>query len=514
MPVLDLRMLVARLADRRHGRTEANVQSDLHMLLTLAPLDLGDSDLEDIVLESPAGQRRRIDVEAGLTVFEVKRDLRVGNVKAEAVQQLTGYVADRTSTMRQRYVGVLTDGAEWHLYHLVGGTLVEASTVTVDPASPDVEGLFVWLEGVLATAERITPTPQEIVRRLGAESPAHALDALDLTSLYQVHRELPSVKLKRELWAKLLTTALGTAFADEDRLFVEHTLLVITAEVISHAVVGFDPAEPSIPAITLVQGALFAQAQIAGVVEADFFDWVVEVPGGDRFVKTLARRLARFAWGEIEHDVMKVLYESIIGSETRHRLGEYYTPDWLADELVSATVTEPLQQRVLDPGCGSGTFLFHAVRRYLAAADEAGMVTPDAILGVTTHVVGVDVHPVAVTLARVTYLLAIGMRRLQEADRPAFAVPVYLGDSVQWGRSAAPCSARLPSASQPTASSSSATSCASQSACSPTPATSTNSLPNSPTGLPAAGQAPPSPHWPPRSDGSRSESPRVLWRLG
>jgi hypothetical protein len=70
MPALDLRILVARLADRRPGRTEANVQSDLHMLLTLAPLDLGDEHLEDIVLESPAGQRRRIDVEAGLTVFE------------------------------------------------------------------------------------------------------------------------------------------------------------------------------------------------------------------------------------------------------------------------------------------------------------------------------------------------------------------------------------------------------------------------------------------------------------
>jgi hypothetical protein len=65
MPAVDLRVLVARLADRRQGGTEANVQSDLHMLLTVAPLDLGDSDLQDIVLESPAGQRRRIDERQG-----------------------------------------------------------------------------------------------------------------------------------------------------------------------------------------------------------------------------------------------------------------------------------------------------------------------------------------------------------------------------------------------------------------------------------------------------------------
>src|SRR5436853_3370589 len=111
----EVRQLVARLADRHSGRTEANVQSDLHMLLAAGPLDLGEDKLQDIILESPAGQRRRIDVEAGFTVFEVKRDLRAGKVRADAVTQLAGYVAARVNAMQQRYVGVLTDGAEWHL---------------------------------------------------------------------------------------------------------------------------------------------------------------------------------------------------------------------------------------------------------------------------------------------------------------------------------------------------------------------------------------------------------------
>lgn len=78
--IVDLRRLASGMADRRPGRTEANVQSDLHLLLTAADLDLGEHDLDSIVLESPAGQRRRIDVEVDFTVFEVKRDLRIGNV--------------------------------------------------------------------------------------------------------------------------------------------------------------------------------------------------------------------------------------------------------------------------------------------------------------------------------------------------------------------------------------------------------------------------------------------------
>jgi SAM-dependent methyltransferase len=409
------------------------VQSDLHMLLAAGPLDLGDDKLQDITLESPAGQHRRIDVEAGFTIFEVKRDLRIGKVRQDAVIQLTGYVANRAEEMQQRYVGVLTDGAEWHLYSLAGDELTLVSSLEIDPKSPDVDGLCLWLEGVLATDEKITPTPREISARLGATSPAHALDVSDLTVLYQAHKAVPTVRLKRELWAKLLTTALGTAFSDDDRLFIEHTLLVTMAEIIAHAVVGMDPADPSISPAVLVQGGLFAQAQVTGVVDHDFFDWVVEVPGGQQWVRTMARRLARFAWGQVEHDVMKVLYESVISATERHRLGEYYTPDWLAEQIVAQVVTEPLNQRVLDPGCGSGTFLFHAVRRYLATAAAAGTANADAVLGVIGHVAGVDVHPVAVTFARVTYLLAIGMDRLQAADRPPIAIPVYLGDSVQWG---------------------------------------------------------------------------------
>lgn len=117
-----------------------------------------------------------------------------------------------------------TDGVEWHLYHLDGDDFRCVSSFVLDSRSLDVEGLIVWMDGVLATTDQLTPTPREIVRRLGSGSPPHALDIADLTALYQRSREQPSVRLKRELWAKLLTTALGTAFADEDELFVEHSL--------------------------------------------------------------------------------------------------------------------------------------------------------------------------------------------------------------------------------------------------------------------------------------------------
>jgi len=403
------------------------VQADVRELLLRAPLGLDDDQV--VTLEAQVGDRRRIDVETGYTVVEVKKDLRKGNVRSDAVVQLAGYVEERSNRLGQRYIGVLTDGAEWLAYQALDGELQESSSITsTGPSS--TEALLVWLEGVLATQQGLEPTPTEVRLKLGATSSSYELDRSTLTALYDRGRDNPSVQLKRGLWAKLLTTALGTQFEDRDDLFVEHTLLVCSAEVIAHALLGFEVVE--LPPASLLSGQRFEQARVTGVVESDFFDWVIEVPGGEQFIRALARRLSRFDWGLVDHDVLKVLYESVIGADTRRKLGEYYTPDWLAAEMVQAVVDEPLSQRVLDPACGSGTFLFHAVRRYLEASEEAGTSLAGALSGLTDRVIGLDLHPVAVALARVTYLLAIGPDRLTDPKRGPVAVPVYLGDSLQW----------------------------------------------------------------------------------
>ncbi len=422
---MDLDTITTGLLRRDPARSEATLQADVRQFLLLAPLGL-----TEVQLETPVGDRRRIDIEVGSTVIEIKKDLRVGNVLSEAESQLSGYVMAREDKYQRRYVGILTDGADWRCYRLKDGAMAEVSRYTLAGPKPDAEALCVWLEGVLATAQDIIPTPLEIERRLGAGTSAHALDRSSLLELYRRHQHDAAVVTKRRLWSKLLYTALGTQFTDDDQLFVEHTLLVNIAEVIAHAVIGFAPQD-LVPR-SIVSGTQFQAAGVHGVVEADFFDWVVELPGGDTFVRTLARRIARFDWAKVEHDVLKALYESVIEPATRKKLGEYYTPDWLAEHVVETAVTTPLVERVLDPACGSGTFLFHAVRRYLDAAESAGMSLRASLDGVTRHVVGMDLHPVAVTLARVTYLLAIGRDRLTNPSRSAFRVPVFLGDSMQW----------------------------------------------------------------------------------
>ncbi|MCT9003491.1 N-6 DNA methylase [Streptomyces rhizosphaerihabitans] len=427
-PQTSLEKLLARLIDRKPMRSEATLQADVRQLLLEGDLNLDENDLS-VDLEAQVGDGRRIDIEIGFTAIETKKDLRGAKILKDAEKQLEGYVRTRTDQVGQRYVGILTDGADWRAYSLTSDKMVLVSRFEAKQRTAPTD-LLIWLEGVLATSEGIKPTPEVIEGRLGAGSVSHKLDYATLAALYEEHKDLPTVKLKRDLWARLLRSALGAQFENTDELFIEHTLLVNTAGIIAHSVLGYDVRQ--IPAATLVLGQLFEQSQIYGVVESDFFGWLIEVPDGEDFVRLAARRLSRFDWASVEHDVLKVLYESVIAPETRKKQGEYYTPDWLAEKMVSDVVTDPLNQRVLDPSCGSGTFLFHAVRRYLSAAEMEGRPLGQALDELSDHVAGIDLHPVAVSLARVTYLLAVGNDRLRSPERRQIRVPVYLGDSVQW----------------------------------------------------------------------------------
>lgn len=420
--------VLANLARRgTDGRTEADIQSDVKLLLTTGGLEIEDDDLE-VKLEVPSGTGR-IDVEVGYTVFETKRDLRKSNVLDLAVQQLAGYVSQRAESTGARYVGIITDGHDWRLYTLAhDGTLVAAAHFELRLVE-DGPGLLAWLSTILATTHHVRATAAEIDRRFGSTGPAHAMDMLALRDLWTVNAEDTELQLKKELWGKLLHTAFGEQFDGGVELFIRHTYLVIIAELIAHEVLGVDLGRYS--AQDLVRGRAFRDAGVYGVVEEDFFDWPAEVVGGDRIVRAIARRVGQIDWSSIEHDLLKHLYESVISAEQRHALGEYYTPDWLAEAIIEKVVDEPATQRVADFACGSGTFLFHSVRRVLAALEADGVGNGATLEHVTSHVIGIDVHPVAVTLARVTYLLALGASRLS-ADRGAVSVPVYLGDSIQW----------------------------------------------------------------------------------
>ena len=152
-------------------------------------------------------------------------------------------------------------------------------------------------------------------------------------------------------------------------------------------------------------------------------------------LRTLARRVSRFDWRKAPNDIAAILYETVIPPDERRQLGEYYTPDWLARTIVRELVTDPLDQRVLDPACGSGTFVAEAVTHFIEAASDDSFLHPKDVLDrLRTAVAGIDVHPVAVHLARSAWVLAAQPAIQAAVDQGLAAdvtVPIYLGDALQ-----------------------------------------------------------------------------------
>jgi hypothetical protein len=83
------------------------------------------------------------------------------------------------------------------------------------------------------------------------------------------------------------------------------------------------------------------------------------------------------------------LHERLVAGDERVRRGAWYTPRWLAEDLVSRAVGE--RGTVVDPSCGGGVFL-------LAAADHlvAGGVEPADALD---RLWGCDIDPLAVAVS-------------------------------------------------------------------------------------------------------------------
>ena len=115
----------------------------------------------------------------------------------------------------------------------------------------------------------------------------------------------------------------------------------------------------------------------------------------------------------------------------RHDLGEFYTPDWLAEYMLRETLAKKPTAKLLDPACGSGTFLFLAVRLLTGLLSKRKWSKTRILQHVSQNIVGIDVHPLAVLIARTNFLLAAALL-LQAPRKGAFVLPVYLGDSLMY----------------------------------------------------------------------------------
>lgn len=261
-------------------------------------------------------------------------------------------------------------------------------------------------------------------------SASKAKEADALASLYEVGKEtdfqelLFSVHTYFALLMKLIAAELITLKESAFSASFSQSLVHTSGEELNAALTDIE------------DGGIYTKRGITNFLEGDFFRWYLDAfpPRLQEAIRELARGLSDFEPAtssidpEATRDLLKKLYEYLVPKEVRHKLGEYYTPDWLAELLIKETGYDGnTLKRYLDPACGSGTFLVLAIQKARAYGDKKGEPPLETAKRIVANIWGFDLNPLAVIASRTNYLFALG--DLIE-HLPNFEIPIYLADSV------------------------------------------------------------------------------------
>lgn len=253
-----------------------------------------------------------------------------------------------------------------------------------------------------------------------------------------------------------LEKLIGVSFSENDEeytaLFALQTAYAIIVKIVAYrilsivrykeslidfeALIGCDSEALRYQLSLLEEGAVFRDYGITNLLEGDFFSWYTakEQWSDDisQSVSDVFKVLSKYSDKAVlntqksSYDFFKELYQGMMPAAVRHALGEYYTKQWLARQVVDEALklAATPNWKGLDPCCGSGTFITVMTDKVL---EETKNETKEKQLHeVLSRVKGIDLNPIAVLTARVNYFINISHLLGPQEE---LEIPVYLGDS-------------------------------------------------------------------------------------
>ena len=345
----------------------------------------------------------------------------------------------------------LTDGRAWWAWQWeidADGDLGAAKPVVADARyTPKSAGALVdWLASDMFSRTHGKPwAPRQ---------PAQVFEPFRdelRNEIYPALKDDAGTRTKRDLWLNVLRASgcapqgeLGSrpdgapysTTPEGDDLFATHTTLIAIARAVGRALQDSRDSDDD-PLDHVGEG--FASWPFAPGAGGQ----PTHQPGAD-WVRRVFAAADRYDWRARSRDVLRALYQDMVPAEQRQAFGEFYTPDWLAEMLAErmldddwleesvalAANADPAGVGVLDPACGSGTFLYHAARRIVAYMKRQGFQDGKTAEVAARLVYGIDIHPVAVEFSRANILRALPVDPPNGID----ALNVIQGDSLIYAR--------------------------------------------------------------------------------
>ncbi|TPI65334.1 SAM-dependent DNA methyltransferase [Mesorhizobium sp. B3-1-7] len=384
------------------------------------------------IIRDGRSARGRADSQTDAVIIEWERDLtRTGD---HAREQLKEYLEGNwRSGQEYKFTLLATDGIRWRRYapdwshvevdELMGRGFELREVQSFDLSPNNFAEFPFFLDEVLFADERKIATLENIRANFGDTSRAF------INSITALNRCLPALERQSELtvafeqWNRFLSIAYGQ-FDNSPKLFLVHTYLSVFAKFIAYSVITKETATDDTTIRDVLSGRIFDRLNVERFVEDDFFHWVAS----DEFLSELrpmfreiGGQIDSYDFTEVQEDILKGVYQELIDLETRHALGEYYTPDWLCERVMEELPLERTSS-ILDPACGSGSFLRAGIARLREQFPDLGAEK------LAEQVVGIDIHPLSVLIAKTTVLLALG-ETVRRARRPV-TLHIYLANSL------------------------------------------------------------------------------------
>lgn len=187
----------------------------------------------------------------------------------------------------------------------------------------------------------------------------------------------------------------------------------------------------------IFQNTPFKEIGFSNLIEPTFFAWFIEEKDSVIYeqIRKVAKLVSEYSISTLkihdihESDILKELYQSLSPRELRHSLGEFYTPDWLAEHTLLRLKYSPQPgTKTIDPTCGSGTFIIAAINTYkMINSSLEPIKLAEHILN---DIKGIDLNPLAVAASKINYLIALGEENLIALEGSDVEIPIYLSDSM------------------------------------------------------------------------------------
>jgi hypothetical protein len=415
----------------------------------------------------------KIDSKIGALVIEFKHEsaLRTASDKQKATVQITEYLNGLYSQHESDYYGFITDGHVCKFVRKVEGAILESSFETLNWQHLDqiIRTIVLLEKRGLTPANLVKDFCEPVETSLAKRLVLVLYDALrthatgrtkmlfnEWKELFRLAHDDKSKQRAIEERRKALSAIIDTSFKDNETeyliLYSLQTAFAILVKIIAYKVVSkirFNQsliefhklAEADSDALRdqmylLEEGAIFRSMGIGNLLEGDFFAWYSTKNQWNNEIGCVIKEVfavlsryedkALFDKGNDARDLFKDLFLEIVPDKVRHSMGEFYTPPWLADNLIRNCLKYCSKKdwRALDPCGGSGTFVTALIKKVLL---ESQHLTPKQKLEmVLLRVKAVDLNPLAVLTMRINYFVNIA-HLIGKNDE--FEIPVYLGDS-------------------------------------------------------------------------------------